>query len=96
MRTDLSNELHSQSEPQPCGCSGLRKASPDAGILPTRRWTIGRPFLLPLARSLALAQVEEQDLTPDTTAALGRARASLVRGEGIRHDEILREFGLKQ
>ena len=50
----------------------------------------------PLARSLALAQVEEEDLTSDTAAALDRARASLARGEGIPHDEILREFGLKQ
>jgi hypothetical protein len=50
----------------------------------------------PLARSLALAQVEEEDLTPDTAAALDRARASLASGEGIPHYEILREFGLKQ
>ncbi|HTS78082.1 MAG TPA: hypothetical protein VMG40_17845 [Bryobacteraceae bacterium] len=50
----------------------------------------------PLARSLALAEVEEEDVTPDTATALDRARASLARGEGIPHDEILREFGLKQ
>jgi hypothetical protein len=50
----------------------------------------------PSARSLALAQVEEEDLTPETAAALNRARASLARGEGIPHDEILREFSLKQ
>ena len=50
----------------------------------------------PLAPSLALAQVEEEGLTPDTAAALDRARASLARGDGIPHDEILREFGLKQ
>jgi hypothetical protein len=50
----------------------------------------------PLARSLALALVEEEVLTHDTAAALNRARASLAREEGIPHDEILREFGLKQ
>ena len=50
----------------------------------------------PLARSLALAEVEEEELTPDTAAALDRARASLARGESIPHDEVLREFGLKQ
>ncbi len=50
----------------------------------------------PLARSLALAEVEEEAVTPDTAAALGRARASLARGERIPHDEVLREFGLKQ
>ena len=50
----------------------------------------------PLSRSLALAAVEEEDVTPDTAAALDRARASLSRGEGIPHEEVLREFGLKQ
>jgi hypothetical protein len=50
----------------------------------------------PLARSLALAEVEEEALAPNTVAALDRARASLARGEGIPHDEIMREFGLKQ
>ncbi|HYM05210.1 MAG TPA: hypothetical protein VEU11_01495 [Terriglobales bacterium] len=46
----------------------------------------------PLARSLALAQVEEEDLTPGTAAALDRARASLARGEGIPHDEIVQAY----
>ncbi len=50
----------------------------------------------PLARSLALAPVEGEEITPETAAALDRARASLARGEGIPHDEILREFGLSQ
>ena len=48
----------------------------------------------PLARSLALAPVEDEEITPETAAALDRARASLARGEGIPHEEILREFGL--
>jgi hypothetical protein len=48
----------------------------------------------PLSRSLALAPVEEEEITPETAAALDRARASLARGEGISHDEIRREFGL--
>jgi hypothetical protein len=47
-----------------------------------------------LTRSLAVAPVEEEEITPETAAALDRARASLVRGEGIPHEEILREFGL--
>lgn len=50
----------------------------------------------PLTRSLALAPVEDEEVTPETAAALDRARASLARGEGIPHEEILREFGLKQ
>jgi hypothetical protein len=48
----------------------------------------------PLSRSLALSPVEEEEITLETTAALDRARASLARGEGILHEEILREFGL--
>jgi len=50
----------------------------------------------PLSRSLALAPVEDEEITPETAAAIDRARASLARGEGIPHDKILREFGLKQ
>jgi hypothetical protein len=48
----------------------------------------------PLSRSLAKAPVEDEELTPETTAALDRARASLARGEGVSHEEVLREFGL--
>jgi hypothetical protein len=50
----------------------------------------------PLAASLATAPVEDEEITPETAAALDRAKASLARGEGIAHDDILREFGLKQ
>ena len=50
----------------------------------------------PLARSLAMASLEEEEITPETEAALERARAALARGEGIPHEEILREFGLEQ
>lgn len=49
----------------------------------------------PLSRSLALAPVEEEALTDETVAEIAAARASLRRGEGIPHDEILREFGLR-
>jgi hypothetical protein len=48
----------------------------------------------PLERSLALAPVEDEEITPETAAALDEARASLARGEGISHEEIMREFGL--
>jgi len=50
----------------------------------------------PLSRSLAVAPVEEEGITPETAAALDRARDSLARGEGIPHEEILREFGLSK
>ena len=49
----------------------------------------------PLGRSLVLAPVEDEDVTAETAAAIDRARASIVRGEGFAHDDILREFGLK-
>ena len=48
----------------------------------------------PLARSLAPA--EEEEIAPEPAAALDRARATLARGEGIPHEEVLREFGLSQ
>jgi hypothetical protein len=69
-------------------------------ILPAEKLKAVRSLLdvmvEPLARSLALASVDEDDITPDTAAAVDRARASLARGEGISHQEIRREFGLEQ
>jgi len=50
----------------------------------------------PLSRSLSLAQVEEEDISPETAAALDRSRASLARGEGVVHEDIRREFGLQK
>ena len=49
-----------------------------------------------LASSLARVPEETEDLTPDTVASINNARASLAKGECIAHDEILREFGIKQ
>jgi len=48
----------------------------------------------PLSRSLASAPIDEEEVTPETAAALDRARTSLARGEGIRHEDVLREFGM--
>jgi hypothetical protein len=48
----------------------------------------------PLSHSLAKAPFEDEELTPATAAALDASRASLERGGGIPHEEILREFGL--
>lgn len=48
----------------------------------------------PVARSIANAPVEDEEITPETAARLDDARASIERGEGIPHDEILRELGL--
>lgn len=49
----------------------------------------------PLSRSLALAPTEDEEITSETATALDGARASIARGEGIPHEEILREFGLR-
>ena len=53
-------------------------------------------MLDPVSHAIANAPVDEEEITPETAAALDRARASLARGEGIPHEEILREFGLKK
>lgn len=50
----------------------------------------------PLAHLLAQAPIEEEEITLETAESLDRARASLARGEGIPHAEVLREFGLNQ
>ena len=48
------------------------------------------------AHSLSQVQVEEEEITAETAAALDSSHASLARGAGIPHDEILREFGLNK
>ena len=69
-------------------------------MLPAEKLNAVRSLLAvmvePLSRSLALAPLEEEEVTPETAAALDRARASLARGDGIPHEEILREFGLNK
>jgi len=51
-------------------------------------------LLDPLSRSLAAAPVEQEPVSPKEVSALDRARTSLDRGQGISHEDILREFGL--
>jgi hypothetical protein len=68
-------------------------------IPPTRLFAVVgllEAMLDPVSLAIANAPVEEEELTPETAAALDRARASLARGEGIPHEEILREFGAKK
>ncbi len=48
----------------------------------------------PVSRSLAAAPVEQEPTSPEEADALDQARASLDRGQGISHEDILREFGL--
>lgn len=63
------------------------------------RATNCQPYLLesmlsPLERSLVLAPVDDEPLTPEEAAAIEAGIASLERGEGIPHEEVLAEFGL--
>lgn len=51
-------------------------------------------MLDPLSRKLANAPIDDEEIIAEAAAAIDRARASLARGEGIPHEEILREFGL--
>jgi len=51
-------------------------------------------LLDPMARALAGAAVEGQSISSDEAAGLDQAQASLKKGEGISHEDILREFGL--
>lgn len=39
----------------------------------------------PVNHSIAQAQVEDEQITPEMATALDRARASIERGEGIPH-----------
>jgi len=75
-----------------------RQAHALLDLLPEEKLTAVRSLrevmVEPLSRLLASAPVEEEDVTSDTAAALGRARSSLERGEGIPHEDILREFGM--
>jgi hypothetical protein len=67
-------------------------------MLPTEKLSAVRSLLEvmmePLSRSLALAPMEEEEISPETTAAIERARTSLAKGEGISHEDVRREFGL--
>ncbi len=83
---------------QPDKNQDLQQAHALLDMLPAEKLVAVRSLLEvmiePLARSLSLAPYEEEELTPETIAKLDRANASLDRGEGISHEEILREFGL--
>ena len=51
-------------------------------------------LLDPLTRSILTAPVEEEEITPELAAELDQARASFDNGEGIPHEQILRDFGI--
>ena len=45
---------------------------------------------------LASVEVEDEEITEEQAARIDRARRSLEGGEGISHDDILSDFGLKK
>lgn len=51
-------------------------------------------MLDPLARTLASAPYDDEPVSAEEARELDEARASLARGEGIPHEEVLAEFGL--
>lgn len=39
-----------------------------------------------------MAPIEEEGITPETADQIEQGRVSLARGEGISHEQMLREF----
>ena len=68
--------------------------------LPAEKLSVVRNLLEVLAEPINCtaeeAALEAEELSPDTEAAIVGARASLARGESVTHEELLREFGLRQ
>lgn len=48
----------------------------------------------PVARSLANAPLDDEPVSEEEARQIAAARASLDRGEGIPHEQVLAEFGL--
>ena len=48
-------------------------------------------MLDPVARSIADAPFEDDEISAETAAELDAAHASIARGEGVPHEEIMRQ-----
>jgi hypothetical protein len=51
-------------------------------------------MLDPLARTLASAPYDDEPVSTEEAREVEEAKASLARGEGIPHEEVLAELGL--
>ena len=51
-------------------------------------------MLDPFTRTLANAPYDDEPVSAEEAREIAEARASLARGEGVSHDEVLAEFGL--
>jgi ethanolamine utilization microcompartment shell protein EutL len=84
--------MQTDQNPERQQAHALLDMLPDEKVAAVR--TLLQAMVEPLSHSLASAPVEEEEITAETAAAVDRARASLARGEGIPHGDVLREFGL--
>lgn len=53
-------------------------------------------MLDPVSLAIANAPVEEEELTPETAAALDQAREWMKHNQGIPHEQVLAELGITQ
>jgi hypothetical protein len=53
-------------------------------------------MLDPFARTLANAPYDDEPVSEEEAREIEAAHASLDRGEGVSHEEVLAEFGLSQ
>jgi hypothetical protein len=51
-------------------------------------------LLDPFSRALANAPLDDEPVSADEAHEIDAAKASLARGEGIPHEQVLAEFGL--
>src|SRR6266404_212269 len=65
-------------------------------LLPDEKLVAVRTLLEVMVEPAGALVAEDEELTPETAAALDRACASLAHGQGVPHEEILREFGVKK
>jgi hypothetical protein len=66
-----------------------------AADIPTARRLLQGLIVDPLWLSMRAAPLDDEELTPEAIASIQEAEASIARGEGVPHEEIMREFGLK-
>lgn len=68
----------------------------DSSMITTAVRFLGFIAMDPVARSIAMAPVDDEPLTEEDDQALDRAEAWLEKngGKGIPHEEVLAEFGL--
>jgi hypothetical protein len=53
-------------------------------------------ILDPVSQAIARAPVEEEEITPETAAALDQAREWFKHHPGIPHEQVLAELGITQ